>query len=177
MFSRFRFTLETDDDGHADSADLSLFVGMVAIYVLLLRIGGLDTLWGLVLVYLAGNTPSTPGWSRATSTRSPAAWMRRPSSTEPAIHHLSAGHPSGGQAVLIFLAIASFMPLDGLHLSQACAAFRRKTDFGLGYSALSPTRKTNLPISRPAPFWWRCRSSSFSSLPNECSLSPWASRP
>ena len=33
------------------------FVGMVAIYVLLLRIGGLDTLWGLVLVYLAGNIP------------------------------------------------------------------------------------------------------------------------
>jgi arabinogalactan oligomer/maltooligosaccharide transport system permease protein len=35
------------------------FVGMVAIYVLLLRIGGLDTLWGLVLVYLAGNLPYT----------------------------------------------------------------------------------------------------------------------
>ncbi len=33
------------------------FVGMVAIYVILLRIGGLDTLWGLVLVYLAGNIP------------------------------------------------------------------------------------------------------------------------
>ncbi|MCL1872438.1 MAG: sugar ABC transporter permease [Promicromonosporaceae bacterium] len=34
-------------------------VGMVAIYVVLLRIGGLDTLWGLVLVYLAGNLPYT----------------------------------------------------------------------------------------------------------------------
>lgn len=33
------------------------FVGMVAIYVILLRIKGLDTLWGLVLVYLAGNIP------------------------------------------------------------------------------------------------------------------------
>lgn len=33
------------------------FVGMVAIYVILLRIGGLDTLWGLVLVYVAGNIP------------------------------------------------------------------------------------------------------------------------
>lgn len=33
------------------------FVGMVAIYVILLRIGGLDTLWGLILVYVAGNTP------------------------------------------------------------------------------------------------------------------------
>lgn len=33
------------------------FVGMVAIYVILLRIGGLDTLWGLVLVYIAGNIP------------------------------------------------------------------------------------------------------------------------
>ncbi len=33
------------------------FVGMVAIYVILLRIGGLDTLWGMVLIYLAGNIP------------------------------------------------------------------------------------------------------------------------
>lgn len=32
-------------------------LGMIAIYVLLLRINGLDTLWGLVLVYLAGNIP------------------------------------------------------------------------------------------------------------------------
>lgn len=33
------------------------FVGMVAIYVILYRFGGLDTLWGLVLVYVAGNVP------------------------------------------------------------------------------------------------------------------------
>ena len=33
------------------------FVGMIAIYVILYRIGGLDTLWGLVLVYTAGNIP------------------------------------------------------------------------------------------------------------------------
>jgi arabinogalactan oligomer/maltooligosaccharide transport system permease protein len=33
------------------------FVGMVAIYVILHRIGGLNTLWGLVLVYLAGHIP------------------------------------------------------------------------------------------------------------------------
>ncbi len=33
------------------------FVGMIAIYVILSRIGGLDTLWGLVLVYTAGNIP------------------------------------------------------------------------------------------------------------------------
>lgn len=33
------------------------FVGMIAIYVILLRIGALDTLWGLVLVYTAGNIP------------------------------------------------------------------------------------------------------------------------
>lgn len=33
------------------------FVGMVAIYVLLLRIGGLNTLWGLSLIYIAGNIP------------------------------------------------------------------------------------------------------------------------
>lgn len=33
------------------------FVGMIAIYVILLRVGGLDTLWGLTLVYTAGNIP------------------------------------------------------------------------------------------------------------------------
>ncbi len=33
------------------------FVGMIAIYVILLRIDALDTLWGLILVYLAGNMP------------------------------------------------------------------------------------------------------------------------
>ena len=33
------------------------FVGMIAIYVILLRVGGLDTLWGMILIYLAGNIP------------------------------------------------------------------------------------------------------------------------
>lgn len=58
VFSRFHFTMKK-------SMMLSMlilqifpsFVGMVAIYVILLRIDGLDTLWGLVLVYLAGNIP------------------------------------------------------------------------------------------------------------------------
>ncbi|NMA11698.1 MAG: sugar ABC transporter permease [Chloroflexi bacterium] len=58
VFSRFRFPFKK-------SMMLSLlilqifpsFVGMVAIYVILLRIGGLDTLWGMVLIYLAGNIP------------------------------------------------------------------------------------------------------------------------
>ena len=58
VFSRFRFVFKK-------SLMMSLlilqifpsFVGMVAIYVILLRIGGLNTLGGLVLVYLAGNIP------------------------------------------------------------------------------------------------------------------------
>ncbi len=58
VFSRFHFTLKK-------SMMMSMlilqifpsFVGMVAIYVILLRIGGLDKLWGLILVYLAGNIP------------------------------------------------------------------------------------------------------------------------
>ncbi|WP_426348782.1 sugar ABC transporter permease [Alloiococcus sp. CFN-8] len=58
VFSRFRFTFRK-------SLMLSMlvlqifpsFVGMIAIYVILYRIGALDTLWGLVLVYLAGNIP------------------------------------------------------------------------------------------------------------------------
>lgn len=33
------------------------FVGMIAMYVILWRIGGLDTLWGMVLIYTAGNVP------------------------------------------------------------------------------------------------------------------------
>jgi arabinogalactan oligomer/maltooligosaccharide transport system permease protein len=57
-FSRFRFVLKK-------SLMLILLVlqvfpsilGMVAIAVVLWRIGGLDTLWGLVLVYVAGNVP------------------------------------------------------------------------------------------------------------------------
>lgn len=58
VFSRFHFVLKK-------SMMMTMlilqifpsFVGMVAIYVILLRIGGLDTLWGLILVYLAGNIP------------------------------------------------------------------------------------------------------------------------
>ncbi|HHX01227.1 MAG TPA: sugar ABC transporter permease [Firmicutes bacterium] len=58
VFSRFRFTLRKS----LMTALLILqifpsFVGMAAIYVILLRIGGHDTLWGLVLVYVAGNVP------------------------------------------------------------------------------------------------------------------------
>lgn len=57
-FSRFRFTFKR-------SLMVSLlvlqifpsFVGMIAMYVILLRIDGLDKLWGLILVYVAGNTP------------------------------------------------------------------------------------------------------------------------
>ncbi len=58
VFSRFRFPFKK-------GLMLSLlvlqifpsFVGMVAIYVILLRIGGLDTLWGMILIYTSGNIP------------------------------------------------------------------------------------------------------------------------
>ena len=58
VFSRFKFAFKKS----MMMALLILqifpsFVGMIAIYVILLRIGGLDTLWGLVLVYTAGNIP------------------------------------------------------------------------------------------------------------------------
>ena len=58
VFSRFRFPLKKS----MMMALLILqifpsFIGMIAIYVILLRIGGIDTLWGLVLVYVAGNIP------------------------------------------------------------------------------------------------------------------------
>ena len=58
VFSRFAFVFKK-------SMMMSLlvlqifpsFVGMVAVYIILWRIGGLDTLWGLILVYIAGNIP------------------------------------------------------------------------------------------------------------------------
>jgi arabinogalactan oligomer/maltooligosaccharide transport system permease protein len=58
VFSRFTFTFKKS----FMMAMLVLnvfpaFVGMVAIFVILLRLNLLDTLWGLVLVYLAGNLP------------------------------------------------------------------------------------------------------------------------
>lgn len=58
VFSRFNFAFK----GGLLTTILILqifpsMVGMIAIYVVLLRMGALDTLWGLVLVYLAGNMP------------------------------------------------------------------------------------------------------------------------
>ncbi|WP_282945173.1 sugar ABC transporter permease [Cellulomonas endometrii] len=58
VFSRFAFSFK----GSLLTSMIVLqifpsFVGMIAIYVILMRIGGLDTLWGLVLVYLGGNLP------------------------------------------------------------------------------------------------------------------------
>jgi arabinogalactan oligomer/maltooligosaccharide transport system permease protein len=58
VFSRFQFTFKRPL--LMSMLILQVFpsiVGMVAIYMLLYRIGGLDTLWGLVLFYLAGNMP------------------------------------------------------------------------------------------------------------------------
>jgi len=57
-FSRFRFTMKRS----FMLAMLVLqifpsFIGMDAIYVLIERIVAIDTLWGLVLVYVAGNIP------------------------------------------------------------------------------------------------------------------------
>lgn len=58
VFSRFRFVFKkTLLMSMLILQIFPSFVGMIAIYVILYRIGGLDTLWGLVLVYLAGNIP------------------------------------------------------------------------------------------------------------------------
>ncbi len=58
VFSRFRFALKKPMlMSYLILQIFPSFVGMVAIYVILLRIKGLDTLWGLVLVYVAGNIP------------------------------------------------------------------------------------------------------------------------
>ena len=58
VFSRFQFRLKKGMlMGMLILQIFPSFVGMVAIYVILLRINALDTLWGLVLVYVAGNIP------------------------------------------------------------------------------------------------------------------------
>ena len=58
IFSRFKFMLRKQMMiAFLVFQIFPSFVGMVAIYVLLLRIGGLDTKWGLALVYIAGNLP------------------------------------------------------------------------------------------------------------------------
>jgi arabinogalactan oligomer/maltooligosaccharide transport system permease protein len=58
VFSRFYFTFKKSMMmGLLVLQIFPSFVGMIAIYVILYRIGGLDRLWGLVLAYLAGNIP------------------------------------------------------------------------------------------------------------------------
>lgn len=58
VFSRFQFTLKKKMLMTMLILQIfPSFVGMIAIYVILYRINGLNTLWGLVLVYVAGNTP------------------------------------------------------------------------------------------------------------------------
>ena len=109
-FSRFHFTLKKP-------LMLSLlvlqifpsFVGMIAIYVILYRFGALDKLWGLVLVYLAGNIPYN-------------TWLVKsyldtiPRSLDEAARIDGAGHfriwatiiMPVAKPILIFLAITSF---------------------------------------------------------------------
>jgi arabinogalactan oligomer/maltooligosaccharide transport system permease protein len=58
IFSRFKFMLRKQMMiSFLVFQIFPSFVGMVAIYVLLWRLGGLDTKWGLALVYVAGNIP------------------------------------------------------------------------------------------------------------------------
>lgn len=58
VFSRFRFRLRKPM--MASMVILQMFpsfIGMIATYVILWRIGGLDTHWGLILVYVSGSIP------------------------------------------------------------------------------------------------------------------------
>lgn len=110
VFSRFQFKLKKK----MLMAMLILqifpsFVGMVAIYVILLRINALDTLWGLILVYVAGNVPYN-------------TWMVKtyvdtvPKSLDEAARIDGAGHwrifttivMPVTKPILVFTAIASF---------------------------------------------------------------------
>jgi len=58
IFSRFKFPLRKPS--MASMIVLQMFpsfIGMIATYVILWKIGGLNTHWGLVLVYATGNIP------------------------------------------------------------------------------------------------------------------------
>lgn len=58
VFSRFRFKLRKPM--MASMVILQMFpsfIGMIATYVILWRIGGLNTHWGLILVYISGGIP------------------------------------------------------------------------------------------------------------------------
>lgn len=58
IFSRFRFMFKKSIMmGLLVLQIFPSFIGMIAIYVILLRIGGIDTLWGMILIYVAGNIP------------------------------------------------------------------------------------------------------------------------
>lgn len=58
VFSRFKFAFKKPMlMGMLILQIFPSIVGMIAIYVILWRLNGLDTLWGLILVYLAGNIP------------------------------------------------------------------------------------------------------------------------
>lgn len=58
VFSRFRFPCrKTLLISFLILQVFPSFVGMIAMYVILWRINGLDTLWGMILIYTAGNIP------------------------------------------------------------------------------------------------------------------------
>lgn len=58
IFSRFRFAFKKGMMMTLLILQIfPSFLGMVSIYVILMRINGLDTLWGMILIYLAGNIP------------------------------------------------------------------------------------------------------------------------
>lgn len=49
--------LKKYDDGYVNPSDFPIIVGMIAIFVIINRIHAYNQLWGLVLVYVAGNIP------------------------------------------------------------------------------------------------------------------------
>ena len=107
VFSRFQFAMKKS----MMMAMLILqifpsFVGMVAIYVILLRIGGLDKLWGLILVYLAGNIPYNTWMVKSYIDTIPKS-LDEAARIDGASHFRSIIFPIA-RPIIIFLGITSF---------------------------------------------------------------------
>ena len=146
------------------------FVGMVAIYVILMRVHGLNTLWGLILIYMAGNIPYN-------------TWMVK-SYMDMLPKSLDEAARIDGQDILQSFGKSSFrlrVRLWCFLLSQAllrrgwilsslkwCFVLRRCRPSHLDCSALSQIRKIYLPLSQQDHFLWRCHLFCFSLSHRKC---------
>ena len=171
VFSRFHFTFKR---GMLMSLLIlqifPSFVGMVAIYVILMRVHGLNTLWGLILIYMAGNIPYN-------------TWMVKsymdmlPKSLDEAARIDGAGHftifwkvilPTA-RPIMVFLTITSFTApwMDFIFPKMVLRSSKMQT-VALGLFSFVTDKKIYLPLSQQDHFLWRCHLFCFSLSRRKC---------